>query len=103
MQLLARGLCIRRRMMVLGVLCSVAIGTGRFEAQTTAVPSESQASCPLELTENAAPCALVLSPAETKSLHLVVSPGSFRRLTVEQVSNAVEVRSRAVSSTPLAD
>ena len=103
MQPPARGLCIRHHMVVLGVLCSVAMGTGRLPAQTTAVPSESQPACPFELTESAPPCTLVLSPAETKSLHLVVSQGSVRRLTVEQVSNAVEVRSRAVSSLPLAD
>jgi tetratricopeptide (TPR) repeat protein len=103
MQLLARGLCIRRQTMVVGALCSLAMATGRSEAQTAAVPSESQPACPLELTENAAPCALILSPAETKILHLIVSPGRVRRLTVEQVRNAVEVRSRAVSSPPLAD
>lgn len=103
MQLLARRLCIRHLVMVLAVLCSLTMGTGCFEAQTQAVPSEFQPSCPRELTENAAPCTLVLSPAETKSLHLVVWPGSVRRLTVEQVSNAVEVRSRAASSPPPGD
>jgi CHAT domain-containing protein/tetratricopeptide (TPR) repeat protein len=102
MQPPASRLCIRHRMMVLGVLCSLAMVTGRLEAQTASVAAPGpEPSCQLELNENAGPCDLSLSPGETKSLHLAIPADAVRRLTIEQVRNAVEVRSRALSSPPL--
>jgi CHAT domain-containing protein len=50
-------------------------------------------------------CALILSPGETRALHLAISPGRVERVTVEQVSGTVEVRSRqsALSSSAPSD
>ncbi len=70
-------------------LCFLAALPCRLNAQTSVVPSDP--SCTLAVKEDAAPCVLTVAPAETGVLHLTVAPGTVRRLTVEQMSGAVEL------------
>lgn len=79
-------------------LCSLTAPL-HVDAQVEAVPVlYKDPPCPLVLEQNAAACALSLAAGEIRTLQLTVPPAMVRRLTVEQLSGAVEVRLR---ETPL--